>query len=95
MAQMTIAEKAGQLLHSSLGLDPASPALQAALKAGAVGAMTIEGQHNNGSTCGVACRIARVRELQLSFLSLSFVGGKWAVGRLSNNDSMGSNEHNS
>ena len=28
MAQMTIAEKAGQLLHGSLGLDPASPALQ-------------------------------------------------------------------
>jgi beta-glucosidase len=75
MKEMTLEEKAGQLLHTSIGIDHTLPAVQAAIKAGGMGAMTVEANTpENGTTCGAACRIARLRELQLAFLNGTRLG---------------------
>jgi beta-glucosidase len=75
MKAMTLDEKAAQLLHTSIGIDHTLPAVQAALKSGGMGAMTIEANSpRNGTTCGAACRIGRLRELQLAFLNETRLG---------------------
>ena len=75
MKEMTLEEKAGQLLHTSIGIDHTAPAVQAAIKAGGMGAMTIEANTpENGTTCSAACRIGRLRELQLAFLNGTRLG---------------------
>ena len=76
MAQMTLQEKAAQLLHTSIGIGgPEIPGVAAAIAAGGLGAMTIEAnQPVNGSTCDEACRIANLRRMQLAFLNGTRLG---------------------
>jgi hypothetical protein len=75
MAQMTLAEKAAQLLHTSIGIDTHLPSVVAQIKAGGMGAMTIEANSpENGTTCGAECRIGRLRKLQLAFLNGTRLG---------------------
>jgi hypothetical protein len=75
MAQMTLEEKGLQLLHTSIGIDPRLPTVQAKIKAGGMGAMTIEANApENGTSCGAECRIGRLRQLQLAFLNGTRLG---------------------
>ena len=77
MKAMTLSEMAQQLLHSmgSLGFDPTSASVQAAIKAGGHGAVTIEATDViNGSSCDAQCRVTRLRGLQVAFLNQTRLG---------------------
>lgn len=75
MKEMTLEEKANQLQHTTIGMDPSSAGVQQWLKAGGFGAQTIEATDvANGTHCDAACRISNLRRLQLAFLNETRLG---------------------